>query len=301
MWNCAKNLVATESMPAPCNATCRSRAQGRERLRRLHLHDQLAAAQDESHRELKVVGEIQRSLLPARLPDIPGFDVASYYQPSAHAGGDYYDVVPLAGDNWGLIVADVAGHGASAAVIMAVMRTLVHAHLPTNRYLPACEFLEFMNRQMTGVYLRDGRFVTVWCAVLDPVARTLTYAAAGHNPPRLVRRGNVMSLDAVNGLPIGIEPDSPYREATITLQPGDLLMVYTDGITEASRSRAGVREFFETGRLDRILTECLDGAIDCVNRVTNAVGDFTGQSVPTDDQTMLIIRVNERSAQPSRI
>jgi sigma-B regulation protein RsbU (phosphoserine phosphatase) len=260
---------------------------------REQLHDRLSTAQAELHRELKVVGEIQRSLLPEHLPAIPGFDVASYYQPCAMAGGDYFDIVPLAGGVWGLIVADVAGHGASAAVIMAVMRTLVHAHLPHTRYLPSCEFLEFMNRQMAGTYTRDGRFVTVWCAVLDPVARTLTYASAGHNPPRLVRRGEVMALDAVRGLPIGIEVSSTYEEVTVTLEPGDLLMCYTDGITEAARVSNGAREFFETERLDRILIDaCLDGASDCVKRVTKAVNTFTGKSIPTDDQTMLVIRVS---------
>ena len=289
MTNCATNL---DLMPAQ-DSMSRSRARSRRLLRRLHLRDQLSTAQGELHRELKVVGEIQRSLLPECLPDIPGFDVAAFYQPSAHAGGDYFDIVPLAGGNWGLIMADVAGHGASAAVIMAVMRTLVHAHLPTNRYLPSCEFLEFMNRQMTGTYVRDGRFVTVWCAVLDPVARTLTYACAGHNPPRLVRRGTVTALDAVRGLPVGIEPASTYEEVTVALEPGDLLTIYTDGITEASRTYNGVRDFFETDRLDRILAhDCPAAASDCVERVTTAVSAFSGRPVPADDQTLLVIRVS---------
>lgn len=291
MTDYATSLTATESMPVRGRAL-RSRARTREALRRLHDRDEVSTIQGELQRELKVVGEIQRSLLPEALPDIPGFDLASFYQPSAHAGGDYYDVVPLDGDNWGLIVADVAGHGASAAVIMAVMRTLVHAHLPTNRYLPSCDFLEFMNRQMTGTYTRDGRFITVWCAVLDPVARTLTYASAGHNPPRLVRRGTASALDAVKGLPVGIEDSSTYEEATVALETGDLLMVYTDGITEAPRARNGVNDFFETERLDRILAEqCLGGARDCVERVTNAVNAFSERQVPADDQTLLAIRV----------
>jgi sigma-B regulation protein RsbU (phosphoserine phosphatase) len=286
MTSCVADLIATEPMPMH-GATTQSRVRSRHQLR-----DQLLTAQADLHRELKVVGEIQRSLLPEDLPPIPGFDIASYYQPSAMAGGDYFDIVPLVDDQWGLIVADVAGHGASAAVIMAVMRTLVHAHLPRNRFLPSCEFLEFMNRQMAGTYMRDGRFVTVWCAVLDPAARTLTYASAGHNPPRLVRRGAVIPLDAVNGLPVGIESDSTYEEVTVTLEPGDLLMCYTDGITEAARVRGGDREFFETERLDRILIEsCLDDARDCVRRVTNAVNAFSGAAVPTDDQTMLVVRV----------
>src|SRR5690349_6818340 len=120
-------LSASDAMPAHA-AKLRNAGQGHRPLRRQQLHEQLLAAQAKLQRELTTVGEIQRSLLPETLPTIPGFDVASYYQPSAMAGGDYFDIVPLAGGVWGLIVADVAGHGASAAVIMAVMRTLVHAH-----------------------------------------------------------------------------------------------------------------------------------------------------------------------------
>lgn len=284
--NATANLIPTRTIPEYvsrfANTTQRHQA----------LRDQLSAARAELHRELKVVGEIQRSLLPETLPEIPGFDIASYYQPSAMAGGDYYDIVPLANGLWGLIVADVAGHGASAAVVMAMMRTLVHAHLPTNRYLPSCEFLEVMNRQMTGVYTRDGRFVTVWAAVLDPIARTMTYASAGHNPPRHVRRATITALDEARGLPLGIEESEKYEEECVQLESGDLVVVYTDGITEAARFGRGGRSFFDTERLDGVLTEaCCDTAEDCIHRVTNAVNAFTGASEQTDDQTMLVIRV----------
>jgi phosphoserine phosphatase RsbU/P len=240
MTRCATNPIATDLVPVPRVTFRPGHAPDRRPplrrppsplrpLRRQQLHDQLLTAQADLHRELKVVGAIQRSLLPETLPAIAGFDVASYYQPCAMAGGDYFDIVPLCDGNSGLIVADVAGHGASAAVIMAVMRTLVHAHLPHTRYLPSRDFLEFMNRQMAGTCTRDGRFVTVWCAVLDPVARTLTYASAGHNPPRLVRRRTVMALDGVRGLPVGIEPAATYEEVSVALESGDLLMAYTDG------------------------------------------------------------------------
>lgn len=259
------------------------------------LRDQPSAARAELHRELRAVGEIQRSPLPEVLPDIPGFDVASYYQPSATAGGDYFDLVPLVDGRWGLVVADVAGHGASAAVIMAVMRALVHANLPRTRHMPSREFLEFMNRQMTGPYTRDGRFVTLWCAVLDPASRRLTYASAGHPPPRLVRGRTVAALDAVGGLPLGIDESAEYDEASVSLKPGDLLAVYTDGVTEAAGvGGGGARQFFETERLGRVLIDSAgDSAGDCVGRVTKALHAFTGTTMPTDDQTMLIVRVNE--------
>lgn len=255
------------------------------------LRERLSVANAELRRETRVIGEIQRSLLPAVLPDIDGFDVASFYRPCALAGGDYYDIVPLVDGHWGLIMADVAGHGTSSAVIMAVMRTLVHAHLPQTRFLSSCEFLDFMNRQVTGVYTRDGRFVTVWCAVLEPATRRLTYASAGHNPPRLLRRKSVTALDAVGGLPLGIEEGSRYEEAGVTLEPNDLLVVYTDGVTEAMRDICGHREYFATDRLDQVMIESRrDGAAGCICRINQAVTEFTRADVPMDDQTLLVFR-----------
>ncbi|HRX86722.1 MAG TPA: SpoIIE family protein phosphatase [Phycisphaerae bacterium] len=267
--------------------------------RRLRLvGDQMASARAGLNRELKRVAEIQRSFLPEALPRIPGFDVAAYYQPSALAGGDYFDIVPLAKDRWGLVMADVAGHGVSATVIMAVMRALVHAHLPHTRYLPACAFLEFINEQMMGAYTANGRFVTVWAAVLDPVTRRLTYASAGHNPPRLMRAGRVMALDAVGGLPIGIDGAAAYEECTVTLEAGDLLVVYTDGITEAMSAVDGCRAFFATEGLDRALLAAGEaGAEECMRRVTTAVDEFTGMRVPADDQTILVVRVEQGAAE----
>ena len=163
----------------------------------------LARALAELDRARKVVEEIQRLLLPASLPEIPGFEMSPYYRPSAHAGGDYYDVVPLINDQWGFIMADVAGHGTAAAVIMTVVRTLIHAELPSNRDKSAAEFLERVNWVLSETCLRNGQFVTLWAAVLDPVSRLLTYASAGHNPPRLLRGDSVLALDRGGRISVG--------------------------------------------------------------------------------------------------
>jgi phosphoserine phosphatase RsbU/P len=251
----------------------------------------LARALEELDRERKAVGEIQRSLLPASLPAIPGFEMSPYYRPSEHASGDYYDVVPLVDDQWGFVMADVAGHGTPAAVIMTVMRTLIHAELPTNRDKSAGEFLEHVNRVMSETYLRDGRFVTVWAAVLDPVSRRLTYASAGHNPPRLLRGGSVVPLDVAGGLPLGIDPRATYEDVGITLEPEDLLVIYTDGITEAMRPGVDGLELFGTERLDQVLSDSRsEPTCDCTERVRKAIAAFTNDAAPTDDQTLLILR-----------
>lgn len=243
-------------------------------------------------RERKAIGEIQQWLLPAALPKIPGFEMSPYYRASEQAGGDYYDVVPLVDGKWGFVMADVSGHGTPAAVIMAVMRTLIHTNLPHTRDKPARVFLDAVNQIMSTTYLRDGRFATLWCALLDPDLRQLTYASAGHNPPRLLRNGSIMELDGAGGFPLGIDPEMTYEEVTITLEPDDLLVVYTDGITEAMRQGHDGRSMFGTERLDRVLIE--SGPIqtdECTNRVIRALEEFTEGEAPTDDQTMLIVRV----------
>lgn len=251
-----------------------------------------AAACAALERERKAIGEIQQWLLPAALPEIPGFEMSPYYRASEQAGGDYYDVVPLVDGKWGFVMADVSGHGTPAAVIMAVLRTLIHTNLPHTRDKPARVFLDAVNQIMSSTYLRDGRFVTVWCAMLDPVSRRLTYASAGHNPPRLLRNGSVVELDAAGGFPLGIDPAMTYEEVTITLEPDDLLVVYTDGITEAMRQGLDGRSMFGTERLDQILIEGgLVRAHECTNRVIRALEEFTEGEAPTDDQTMLIMRV----------
>jgi phosphoserine phosphatase RsbU/P len=257
--------------------------------------DVLLATLAELNRERKAVGEIQRSLLPASLPEISGFEMSPYYRPSAQASGDYYDVVPLIDDQWGFVMADVAGHGTPAAVIMTVMRTLIHAELPSNRDKSAGEFLEHVNGVMSETYLRNGRFVTVWAAVLDPVSRRLTYASAGHNPPRLLRGDSVLALDMTGGLPLGIDPAATYEDVGITLEPEDLLVIYTDGITEAMRPGIDGLELFGTEGLDRVLSECGSARTrDCAERVTKAIAAFTNDAPPTDDQTMLILRARSR-------
>lgn len=242
-------------------------------------------------RERREIGNIQRSLLPENLPAILGQELSAFYRPSERAGGDYYDVVPLAQDRWGFVMADVAGHGTPAAVIMAVLRTLIHANLPDTRSKSPEEFLQHVNGVMCRDYLREGRFITVWAAGLNARTRELTYVSAGHCPPRLVRRGTVIGLDKAHGLPIGIEPDSLYESHTITLEPEDLLVIYTDGITEASRAVPDGRDWFGTRRLDRLLARCnAADASDCRDQIMSGIETFTGGGSPADDQTMLIMR-----------
>jgi sigma-B regulation protein RsbU (phosphoserine phosphatase) len=257
----------------------------------LVLRNQLAAALAALDAELQVVGEIQRSLLPAALPSIPGFELAAYYQTSARAGGDYYDFFPLAGGGWGLFIADVSGHGTPAAVLMAITHAIAHAKPGT--HAPPSVLLQYLNDRLTRSYTRGGTFVTAFYAVLDPAARTLTYARAGHNPPRLVRGDRVLSLDETGALPLGIMSGQTYDQSTLTLEAGDLLLLYTDGITEAmSPLKAGEsRQLFGTERLDKVLLECAARSPEeCLGRIRAELAAFSETVPPKDDQTLIAIR-----------
>ncbi|HEX8913981.1 MAG TPA: SpoIIE family protein phosphatase, partial [Humisphaera sp.] len=181
----------------------------------LVLKNELSAALGRLDEELRAVGAIQRSLLPADLPPIPGYELAAHYQTSARAGGDYYDFFPLADGSWGIFIADVSGHGTPAAVLMAITHALAHAQ--PGAHTPPASLLSHLNNRLTHSYTRGGTFVTAFYAVLDPVARTLAYARAGHNPPRLIRGGRAMSLDEAGALPLGILPDQSYDESTVRL------------------------------------------------------------------------------------
>jgi sigma-B regulation protein RsbU (phosphoserine phosphatase) len=257
----------------------------------LVLRNQLASALEALDRELQAVGEIQRSLLPATLPDIPGFELAAHYQTSARAGGDYYDFFPLDGGGWGIFIADVSGHGTPAAVLMAITHAIAHAKPGT--HTPPALLLDYLNDRLTRSYTRGGTFVTAFYAVLDPGQRTLTYCRAGHNPPRLVRKGSVLSLDETGSLPMGILSGQQFEQSTVALEPGDLLLLYTDGIVEAAapaRSSGG-RDFFGTERLDALLLDCsAASAAECVQRVTEALSAFCGGMTPVDDQTLIAMR-----------
>src|SRR5262249_29618089 len=200
----------------------------------LVLKEDLRQAYQDLDRELKIVADIQRSLLPARLPRIPTMDLAAHYQPARRAGGDYYDFFPLPDDRWGIFIADVSGHGTPAAVLMAV----THATAPPSPGppMPPPTLLDHLNEHLCSRYTTaNGTFVTAFYGIYDPRKRLLSYASAGHNPPRVKRcqDGSLLALEGAGGLPLGVVSPTRYEEAVQALQVGDQIIFYTDGVTEA--------------------------------------------------------------------
>jgi sigma-B regulation protein RsbU (phosphoserine phosphatase) len=218
--------------------------------------------------------------------------LAAHYETSARAGGDYYDLFPLSQGRLGMLIADVSGHGTPAAVMMAITHTLAHSQSEAPND-PAA-MLTHLNDRLCSAYSRGTTgFVTAFYGVFDPSSRILRYASAGHNPPR-VRRGNstrpaIESLEGGRDVPLGVVDGTRYTEDTATLRPGDGLLLYTDGITEA-RSPAG--EEFGTSRLDQRLVNAPQPDPGwTIQGVLESVAEFTSGRPAEDDRTLVAAEV----------
>ena len=255
----------------------------------LVLKEELGRAYNDLDREMKIVGQIQRSLLPAETPKIPTLDLASYYQPAQRAGGDYYDFFPMPDGQWGIFIADVSGHGTPAAVLMAVTHCIAHTH--PGPPLPPGKLLDYLNGHLSSKYVgMNATFVTAFYGIYDPSNRVLKYACAGHNAPRLKRcqDGMLRSLDQAGGLPLGVIDETSYEESQLQLKQGDQIIFYTDGITEAQSSQG---TFFGTQRLDDELEKCSLQAEALMKSVLQAVETFANGRPADDDRTMIVARV----------
>jgi sigma-B regulation protein RsbU (phosphoserine phosphatase) len=255
----------------------------------LVLADKVKSAYEEIDREMKAVAAIQRSLLPAKLPDIPSLHLAANYETARRAGGDYYDFIPLGQGLLGILIADVSGHGTPAAVMMAVMHSIVHNY--PNDPAPPSQLLSFLNQKLLAHYVGvNGTFVTAFYGIFDPKTRRLTYSSAGHNPPRIRRCGRqaVGALDGAQQVPLGVLDDPQFVSRTEQLEPGDQIVFYTDGITEAASPDG---ELFGTDRLDRALAACGAEPAEIVERVLKQVETHTGGTPARDDRTLVVARV----------
>lgn len=254
----------------------------------LVLADKLRQAYEAVDREMKAVADIQRSLLPSSLPKIPTLDLAAHYQTSHRAGGDYYDFFPLIGGQWGILIADVSGHGTPAAVLMAVTHSI--AHLACDPPEPATKLLAAVNKRLSEMYTLDsGSFVTAFYGIYDPATGVLDYANAGHPPPRIRRAsGKIDAIDGAGSLPLGIIREESYHPGIAHLHPGDTLILYTDGITEA-RTTDG--ELFGDMRLDALLGTCDGGSRQVIAKTLWEIERFTNRAPANDDRTIVAAKV----------
>jgi sigma-B regulation protein RsbU (phosphoserine phosphatase) len=241
-------------------------------------------------KELEIARSIQASFLPETMPQIPGFALAAVSVPALEVGGDFYDFIPMSQNRWALVIADVSGKGMSAALFMALSRTLLRACLEgkTDTTTAISEANRFICRDA-----QSGMFVTVYCAVLDPEQKALNCVNAGHNPPLIVPYGSVEPYFLrESGIAMGVVDEIDTREETITLKPGDLVVMYTDGVTEAFNEKL---EAFGEERLIAVARTCRSlPAGEVIQRLLAAIHEFTGTTPQSDDITLVVLRVMEQ-------
>jgi sigma-B regulation protein RsbU (phosphoserine phosphatase) len=251
------------------------------------LKREIQAQRDEAEHELRVVQEEQLKLLPDKPPQIDGLNLSVHYETSRYAGGDYYDIIKLPDNQWGFMMADAAGHSTRAAVLVAMTCTLLRSYpeAPTD---PA-KVMNRMNEHLCD--LSHNTFITALYAVYDTNTRKLRMARAGHPPPLLFRPedGKAIELPCKGVWPMAVDPYDEVPLVETSLQPGDRLMLYTDGITEACSPEG---EYYEIERLcEQFAIKNDDDPQKIITSVIEHVKDFTGGLPAQDDKAVLVLVV----------
>ena len=237
--------------------------------------------------EMEIAGGIQQSFLPESPPRIEGVELAALNLPAKEVGGDFYDFIPVSQQKWGLVIADVSGKGIPAALFMALSRAVVRANAVGNP--TASQAI----RRANDLIVEDDKvnmFVTLFYSVLDPAGKTLTYVNAGHNPPLMLRQdGHAIALLEAKGIALGVMPDIGLEEREISLRKGDIVVLYTDGVTEAINSN---EEQFGKERLTSIVEKNSNlTASGLVERIQQEVAGFSQGQPQFDDLTLMILKV----------
>jgi len=249
---------------------------------RLHLQ---ALEKERLEREMHLAAEIQHQILPKEAPVVPGFELMGWYRPARQVGGDYYDLFRREDGRVGLVVGDVSGKGMPAALMVSTLHSALRLLLDQTGFGPA--MLERLNRHI-GESSASNKFITMLLAELDPETGVLHYMNAGHNPAVLLRHdGRAEELKA-GGVPLGLLPAARFQSRAVTMEPGDLLCIYSDGITEAS---APDDEEFGMGRLiDLLRAERERPLPELIEAIPRAVGKFSQGLPQGDDQTLVLLR-----------
>jgi sigma-B regulation protein RsbU (phosphoserine phosphatase) len=249
------------------------------------LRREVETQKDQLEHELKVVSEVQRRLLPKRLPIIEGLKLSVHYETSRYAGGDYYDIIELPDNRWGFLIADAEGHSAPAAVLMAMTCALFRA-CPDFRTDPA-EVLNYLNEHLCKV--AGPSFMTALFAVYDAGKQTMRIARAGHPLPMIYRSVEKKATELhCRGLyPLGIESyDRPIPVTETKLNPGDRFLVYTDGITE--RFNVAEEAYGEQRLLIALSTNSAGSHQEIIAAIREDVDRFAGDHPADDDQALLL-------------
>jgi sigma-B regulation protein RsbU (phosphoserine phosphatase) len=262
--------------------------------------------------QFEQIAKIQRQLLPDKRPRLNGYALATSYLTSNIAGGDYYDYIQGDDDRLGIVIADVSGHGPGAATVMAMLRTILSCYgdqqeNPDSIAENVADVARYCNMKLVQANL-NGEFATAFFCILDPSDGRLHWTRCGHNPPLLRRKdGTIEEIESAATLPLGITDELEFESDSCIMHPGDTLVLYTDGITEANATRPAHEtsmhraprdskaEMFGTQRLIDAVEAC-SGEPGCViDSIHSALFKFSNRLDRDDDQTLVVIQRNAES------
>ncbi|MDT8307101.1 MAG: SpoIIE family protein phosphatase [Anaerolineae bacterium] len=269
---------------------------------------QAVVEKEAAQKELEIGRQIQLSFLPTGMPDLPGWEITAFIQPARVVSGDFYDALALDDQRVLLVLGDVCDKGVGAALYMALFRSLIRAfaehHYRSHRPAPAPgesaadtilaairetlrHTILFTNSYLTRHHADTNMFATIFFAILDPESGYVTYVNGGHEPPVVVGPDGLRTRLRSTGPLVGIIPDVDYEVASIQLAPGETLLAFTDGVTEASD---GAYRIFGRDRLIALLQEPAPSAAALMARIHGAVTEHTASAPQSDDVTMLAVR-----------
>jgi len=280
-WNVAGRLTVLIVVIAVVNALKGSLEQKHEAERR------------SAQKELEIAAEVQLRLLPAKPPHYRRLDFGFFYRPARELGGDYYDFIPFNSERMGLAVGDVSGKGVSSALLMASLQSLVRTDLAI-RQGEARRFAADLNQSLYELTASD-RYATLFVGIVDISTLTLDYVNAGHNPPLLFRKGTspTHSEDRLEegGLPVGMLVGSQYHSGKIPLHTGDVLVAYTDGISDALDPQQ--KEFGEARLRDIVRSSLSLSAAEICKKVGHQLQAFVAENPQWDDMTLVVMKIKD--------
>ncbi|HOX35943.1 MAG TPA: SpoIIE family protein phosphatase [Methanoregulaceae archaeon] len=253
--------------------------------------DTLVREIERKNTELAIAAEIQQSFLPEKIPPVPGFDIAAKSVMAKEVGGDFFDVIPfeimrLKKGRVGILIADVSGKGIPAALFMALSRIVIRVNALWHPE-PADAIKDANN--IIAADSKAGMFVTAFYGIIDEESRVLTYVNAGHNPPMVVHAADKSTEElAATGIVLGAMEDVLYTQKTLRIAQGDVVVLYTDGVTEAINA---AQEMFGEDRLRKIIVEnAARPSSDILSAILDAIAAFSGDQPQADDITLMVIR-----------
>jgi PAS domain S-box-containing protein len=241
-----------------------------------------AQERERIEQELRIARLIQQTLLPKTLPELSGYDVAAYYQPAREVGGDFYDLFELEGGRLGLVVGDVTDKGIPAALVMATTRTMLR--VSAQRLFPPAEVLKRANEALVPD-IPPNMFITCLYAILDTESGRLVYANAGHDPPYLRHNGSDVEELRARGMPLGLMPGMEYEEKEITLERGESVLFYSDGLVEAHDSH---HEMFGFPKLQGLVGTHRSGGSSLIDFLLSELTHFAGEDWEQEDDITLV-------------